>query len=350
MFDKAKLEALRAKYTGVKETEVAPAEFRKALSLVFGQDYRRAMPYAGLSSLLDMPYRPEAPDLPDFGGLEVAFVGVPMDLGVTNRAGARLGPRAVREVERIGPYNHALKVAPRGECRAADIGDVPLRSRFSLDESIEDIAAFYARIQKAGVRPLSVGGDHSITYPILQDLGQSRPVGLVHIDAHCDTMGEIDGSKFHHGGPFRQAVLAGALDSERTIQIGIRGPAEIFWGFSYESGMTVVHIEDVERMGIEGVVAKARGVVGDGPTYISFDVDGLDPAFTPGTGTPEAGGLTPREAQAILHGLKGIDIIGGDVVEIAPQYDPTSNTAMVGAQMLFEIFSLMVLGPHFART
>ena len=162
-------------------------------------------------------------------------------------------------------------------------------------------------------------------------------------------MGEIDGSKFHHGGPFRQAVLAGVLDPERTIQIGIRGPAEIFWGFSYESGMTVLHIEEVDRMGIDAVVAKAREVVGDGPTYISFDVDGLDPAYTPGTGTPEAGGLTPREAQAILRGLKGIDIIGGDVVEVAPQYDPTSNTAMVGAQMLFEIFSLMVLGPRLKR-
>ena len=175
------------------------------------------------------------------------------------------------------------------------------------------------------MRPLSVGGDHSVTYPILKALGAEPPVGLVHIDAHCDTMGEIDGSKFHHGGPFRQAVLAGALDPERTIQIGIRGPAEVFWGFSYDSGMTVLHIEDVDRLGIDGVVAKAREVVGDGPTYISFDVDGLDPAFAPGTGTPEAGGLTPREAQAILHGLKGLDIIGGDVVEVAPQYDPTSQ-------------------------
>ena len=296
--------------------------------------------------MLDLPYRPEAPDLPDFGGLDIALVGVPMDLGVTNRAGARFGPRAVRDIERIGPYNHALGVVPKAECEAADIGDVPMRSRFSLDSCIEDIEAFYGRIQAAGVRPLSVGGDHSITYPILKALGHERPVGLVHIDAHCDTMGEIDGSKFHHGGPFRQAVLAGVLDPERTIQIGIRGPAEIFWGFSYESGMTVLHIEDVDRIGIDGVVEKAREVVGDGPTYISFDVDGLDPAFTPGTGTPEAGGLTPREAQAILHGLKGIDIIGGDVVEVAPQYDPTTNTAMVGAQMLFEIFSLMVLAPN----
>jgi agmatinase len=303
------------------------------------------MPFAGISTLLDLPHRPEAPDLPDFGGLDIALVGVPMDLGVTNRAGARLGPRAVRDIERIGPYNHRLGVVPRAECKAADIGDVPMRSRFSLDSCIEDIEAFYRRIRAAGVRPLSVGGDHSITYPILKALGHERPVGLVHIDAHCDTMGEIDGSKFHHGGPFRQAVLAGVLDPERTVQIGIRGPAEIFWGFSYESGMTVLHIEDVDRIGIDAVVAKAREVVGDGPTYISFDVDGVDPAFTPGTGTPEAGGLTPREAQAILHGLKGIDVIGGDVVEVAPQYDPTTNTAMLGAQMLFEIFSLMVLAP-----
>jgi guanidinopropionase len=349
MFDKAKLEALRAKYEGARETDVAPEDFRKALALVFGSRYQRAMPFAGVSTLLDLPFRPDAPDLPDFGGLDIALVGVPMDLGVTNRAGARFGPRAVRDIERIGPYNHALRVVPKAECQAADIGDVPMRSRFSLDDCIEDIEAFYTRIRTAGVRPLSVGGDHSITYPILKALGRDRPVGLVHIDAHCDTMGAIDGSKFHHGGPFRQAVLAGTLDPERTIQIGIRGPAEIFWGFSYDSGMTVLHIDEVDRLGVEAVAAKARAVVGDGPTYISFDVDGLDPAFTPGTGTPEAGGLTPREAQAILRGLKGIDIIGGDVVEVAPQYDPTSNTAMVGAQMLFEIFSLMTLGPRSAH-
>jgi agmatinase len=349
MFDEAKLKALRAKYEGVRETEVAPDRFKGPLSLVFGNLYRRAMPFAGISTLLDLPYRPQAPDLPDFGGLDIALIGVPMDLGVTNRPGARFGPRAVRDVERIGPYHHALGVAPGAECAAADIGDVPLRSRYSLDTSIADIGSFYALIQAAGVRPLSVGGDHSVTGPILKALAAERPVGLVHIDAHCDTMGEIDGSKFHHGGPFRQAVLAGALDPERTVQIGIRGPAEIFWGFSYDSGMTVLHIEDVDRLGMAGVVAAARRVVGDGPTYVSFDVDGLDPAFAPGTGTPEPGGLTPREAQAILRGLAGLDIVGGDVVEIAPQYDPTGNTAMIGAQILFEIFSLTVLGPRFKR-
>jgi agmatinase len=349
MFDKAKLEALRAKYQDSKETDTAPEGFRQALSLVFGSAYRRPMPYAGVPTLLDEPYRPDAPDHPDFAGLDVALIGVPMDLGVTNRPGARFGPRAVREIERIGPYNHALAITPRGSCNVADIGDVPMRSRYSLDQSIEDIALFYERVRRAGVRPVSVGGDHSVTYPILKALGAERPLGLVHIDAHCDTMGAVDGSKFHHGGPFRQAVLVGALDPERTIQIGIRGPAEIYWGFSYDSGMTVLHTEDVDRLGIPAVVEQARRVVSDGPTYISFDVDGLDPAFTPGTGTPEAGGLTPREAQAILHGLAGLDIVGGDVVEVAPQYDPTTNTAMVGAQLLFEIFSLVTLGRNFRR-
>lgn len=349
MFGKEKLEALRVKYADSKASDVFDPEFKKVVSLVFKSHERRKLPYADVSTLLDAPYRPDAANDPAFGGLDVALLGVPMDLGVTNRSGARLGPRAVRAVERIGPYNHGLKVVPLAECKIADIGDVPMRSRFSLENCIEDIAAFYARIHAAGVRPLSVGGDHSITYPILKALGHERPVGLVHIDAHCDTGGEYDGSKFNHGGPFRLAVLDGVLDPERTIQIGIRGSAEFIWEFSYDSGMTVLHIEDVVRMGPEGVIRKALEVVGDGPTYISFDVDGLDPAYAPGTGTPEAGGITPREAQLILRGLKGIDVVGGDVVEVAPQYDPTSNTAMVGAQMLFEILSLMVLGPRFGR-
>jgi guanidinopropionase len=350
VFDKSRLEALRKKYADAKGNEVSDPEFRKVASIAFkSREGQRRLPYSGVSTFLDAPYLPEAGERVDFANLDVALIGVPMDLGVTNRSGARLGPRAVRSVERIGPYNHALKLVPFAECRAADIGDVPLRSRYSLEKCIEDIAAFYTKVETAGVRPLSVGGDHSITYPILKGLGGKRPVGLVHFDAHCDTGGEHDGSKFHHGGPFRQAVLDGVLDPERTIQIGIRGPAEFLWEFSYDSGMTVIHIEDLPKLGLEGVIAKARAVVGDGPTYISFDVDGLDPVYAPGTGTPEAGGLTPREAQAILRGLKGIDVIGGDVVEVAPQYDPTSNTAMVGAQLLFEILCLTVLGKNFKR-
>jgi guanidinopropionase len=168
---------------------------------------------------------------------------------------------------------------------------------------------------------------------------------MVHIDAHCDTSGPYEMTKFHHGGPFRQAVLDGVLDPKRVVQIGIRGSAEYLWEFSYDSGMTVIHAEEVERLGIEAIVRAARKVVDDGPTYLTFDVDSLDPAFAPGTGTPEVGGLTTREAQAILRGLKGINLVGGDVVEVAPQYDATTNTAQAGAQMLFEIASLMVFSP-----
>jgi len=215
--------------------------------------------------------------------------------------------------------------------------------KFNLEMCMEDIAAHYSGLRAAGVRPLSVGGDHSVTYPILKALGADEPLGCVHIDAHCDTGGEYDHSKFHHGGPFRTAVLDGVLDPDRTIQIGIRGNSEFMWEFSYESGMTVVHIEDFQRMGVDAVVEKARSVVGGGPVYVTFDVDGLDPSFAPGTGTPEIGGLTPREALALLHGLSGLNVIGGDVVEIAPQYDATTNTAHVGAQLLFEILSLMTL-------
>ena len=153
----------------------------------------------------------------------------------------------------------------------------------------------------------------------------------------------MEGSRFHHGGPFRQAVLDGVLDPERTIQIGIRGSAEMLYEFSYVSGMTVIHAEEVDTMGLAAVIAKARAVIGDGPFYLSFDVDALDPAYTPGTGTPEVGGLTPREAQHILRGLAGLDLIGGDVVEVAPQYDATTVTAQIGAMMAFEIVSLLAL-------
>jgi agmatinase len=238
-----------------------------------------------------------------------------------------------------------LRCAPVQQLRIADIGDVPLRSRYSLDMCQEDIAAWFARLVEAGVAPLAVGGDHSISQSILKAVGGKRPVGMVHIDAHCDTGGPFDHSKFHHGGPFRNAVLDGVLDPERTIQIGIRGAAEYLWEFSYESGMTVIHAEEMPHLGMPAVIDKARAVVGDGPVYVSFDIDSLDPAFAPGTGTPEIGGPSTREILELLRGLKGLDIVGGDVVEVAPQYDATNNTAHAGAQVLFELASLMVFSP-----
>jgi agmatinase len=340
--DMTKLEALRRRYADATGGDIDDPDFRKAASQQFSESDRRKWPFADPATFLGASFRPDAAASPGFGGLDVALVGVPMDLGVTNRAGARLGPRAVRSVERIGPYEHVLRMTPGADAAIADIGDVPFRSRFSLESCHEDIESFFDGIVAAGVTPLAVGGDHSISRAILRSLGRSRPVAMVHIDAHCDTGGVYEGSKFHHGGPFRQAVLDGVLDPERTIQIGIRGGAEYLWEFSYASGMTVIHGEEVPHLGIGAIAERARRVVGDGPVYISFDIDSLDPGFAPGTGTPEVGGLTPREVLELLRGLIGLDVIGGDVVEVAPQYDATSNTAQAGAQVLFELLCLSV--------
>ena len=340
--DPKKLDALRGRYGAAKGGDIFDPHFADVAKRVFSAPEKRAWPFAGVPTLLAAPYRPHS-EKGAFAGLDAVLVGVPMDLGVTNRAGTRLGPKALRNVERIGPYEHALRLAPATKLRFADIGDVPMQSRFSLDRCHADIEEFYRTIAAAGVVPLSVGGDHSITLPILKALGADRPVGMVHIDAHCDTSGPYEGAKFHHGGPFRQAVLDGVLDPERTVQIGIRGSAEWLWEFSTESGMTVIHAEEIDTLGLAAVIAKARAVVGDGPAYVSFDIDSIDPGFAPGTGTPEVGGLTPREALAIVRGLKGLDVVGGDVVEVAPQYDATTATAQIGAQMLFEILCLVAL-------
>ena len=332
--DEKKLQALKDRFES-DPGRIDDSRFRRVADYQFTASDQRRMPFAGMPTLLD------APCSESLEGLDVALIGVPMDLGVTNRPGARFGPRALRSIERVGPYHHALDVIPFSTLRCADIGDVPFRSRYDLMACIDDIEVFYRGVVDAGVRPLSVGGDHSVTHPILKAVGQAAPVGCIHIDAHCDTSGEFEGAKFQHGAPFRHAVLDGVLDPERTIQIGIRGSAEYLWEFSYESGMTVIHSEDFARLGVEAVIARARRVVGDGPVYVSLDVDGLDPAFAPGTGTPEIGGLTPREVQALFRGCADLNIVGGDVVEVAPQYDATTNTAQVGAQMLFEILSMM---------
>src|SRR3984885_7254587 len=200
--DRAKLAALRARYVDGGVFDATDPVLRAAAAGVKTPGGQRRAPYAGMPTFLDLPA------VEDAAGLDVAVIGVPMDLGVTNRPGARFGPRAGRSIERIGPYHPTFRGVPKSAVRAADVGDVPFRSRYSLEQSLQDIENYYAALKEQGVRPLSVGGDHSITYPILKALGKDAPVGLVHIDAHCDTMGVYDGSKFHHGGPFRLAVLA----------------------------------------------------------------------------------------------------------------------------------------------
>jgi agmatinase len=339
------LARLREKYSAAGAQGIHDPKFRRVADRIFSASGTRKAPYAGISTLLDAPLREVDASNPDFSGLQAALVGVPMDLGVTNRSGARFGPRAIRAVERIGPYNHVLDCAPVFELAVADVGDVPFRSRYNLEMSQEDITAFFSKIVAAGVAPLAAGGDHSISHSILRAVGAGAPVGMIHIDAHCDTSGPFDHTKFHHGGPFRNAVLDGVLDPRRTIQIGIRGPAEYLWEFSHDAGMTVIHAEEMPHLGIAEIARRARAVVGEGPVYLSFDIDSLDPAFAPGTGTPEIGGPSTREVMELLRALKGVNLVGGDVVEVAPQYDATTNTAQAGAQMLFEILSLMVFSP-----
>ncbi|QDG75354.1 agmatinase [Labrenzia sp. PHM005] len=346
--DKDKLAAIRAKFGGDNESTIYDPTFKAVADKLFDPSGTRVAPYAGIPTFLDLPFRTVDWSDPDFSDLDVALIGAPMDLGITNRNGCRFGPRAIRAIERVGPFNHVLECMPGSDLRAEDIGDVPFRSRFDLVKSHEDIEAAIAKLVTAGVVPLSIGGDHSISLPILKALGRDEPVGMIHIDAHCDTSGPFDGSRFHHGGPFRQAVLEGVLDPDRTIQIGIRGSSDYLWEFSKDTGMSVIHAEEISKLGCEKIAELAREKVGDGPVYLSFDIDSLDPAYAPGTGTPEIGGLTTREAQEILRALKGINLIGGDVVEVAPQYDSTTNTAHAGAQMLFEILSLMVFSPSVA--
>lgn len=348
-FSQEKLDELRQLFGSSDGGTMVSPSFRKIAEKIFSEGGRRPAPYAGHPTLLDAPaVLPKQLDtaLP---GLQVALYGMPMDLAVTNRNGSRFGPRALRSIERVGPYNDALECAPVHEMQVADIGDVPFRSRFDLAMSHKDIEDFVTAIHAAGVLPLGVGGDHSVSLPILRALGRDRPVGLIQIDAHCDTGGPYEGERFHHGGPFRQAVLEGVLDPTRTIQIGIRGSAEYIWEFSHLSGMTVVHARDIAELGLKAVIERAREVVGVGPTYFSFDIDSLDPAFAPGTGTPEVGGLTTREALSLIRGMRGINLIGGDVVEVAPAYDSTTNTAQNGAQMLFEILSLMMFSPSLGQ-
>lgn len=301
--------------------------------------------YTGLPTFMRAPYAES-----DWSGVDIGLIGVPYDGGVTNRPGARHGPREVRNQSSLmRRVNQATGICPYELARIADLGDAVVERPFVLTEAHEQIEAFFERVAAAGIVPLSVGGDHSISLPILRVLGRGRPVGMVHIDAHCDTGDDYLGSRFHHGAPFRRAVEAGVLDPKRTVQIGIRGGINDrdVWDFSRASGMRVIYMHEIPALGIEAVIAEARRVVGDGPVYLSFDIDGIDPAFAPGTGTPEIGGFTSLEAQRLVRGLSGLDVIGGDMVEVSPPFDPSGVTALTGATILFE--QLCVIAEAVAR-
>ena len=274
---------------------------------------------------------------------DIGLIGVPFDGGVTNRTGARHGPRAVRDQSTLLRRINATGVAPFANLRVRDLGDCWIERPYELQGALDEIAAYYAQVVSAGIVPLSVGGDHSVSWPILRAIAASGPIGMVHIDAHCDTGDDYMGSRFHHGAPFRRAVDDGLLDPARVIQIGIRGTTNDpdMWGFSQRSGMRVLGMDEFQDKGWQFAAQEARRIVGDRPAYLTFDIDSLDPAEAPGTGTPEAGGIRTIEALRLLRALRGLDFVGGDLVEVAPSFDPGTITAFNAASILFEILCLL---------
>ena len=296
--------------------------------------------FAGLASFMRLPVR--ALDSAD--GVEIGLVGIPFDGATTNRPGARLGPRGVREASTgTRMINHATGIAPYALAACADLGDVPVNPIDAV-ETCRRIEGFFAGLRGRGIVPFAVGGDHLVTYPILRALGQARPLGLVHIDAHSDTDdAQYDGTRLTHGTPFRRAVEDGVLDPHRCVQIGIRGSMDVSderdWACA--QGIRIVTMEEAIARGLPEVVAEARAIIGAGPAYLSFDIDALDPAYAPGTGTPEIGGFTSREALYLVRALRGLDLVGADLVEVAPPLDPSGVTALAGGQLAFEILCLL---------
>ncbi|XP_036603146.1 agmatinase, mitochondrial [Trichosurus vulpecula] len=277
-------------------------------------------------------------------GLDAAFVGVPLDIGTSNRPGTRFGPRRIREesvlLRTVNPSTGAL---PFQSLSVADIGDVDV-NLYNLPDSCRLIREAYQRIAEAGCIPLTLGGDHTITYPILQALAEKHgPVGLLHVDAHTDTADKALGEKLYHGTPFRRCVEEGLLDCKRVVQIGIRGSSMTLNPYKYnrDQGFRVVLAEDCWLKSLVPLMGEVRQQMGDKPIYISFDIDALDPAYAPGTGTPEIAGLTPSQALEIIRGCQGLNVVGCDLVEVAPIYDPSGNTALLAANLLFEMLCVL---------
>jgi guanidinopropionase len=276
-------------------------------------------------------------------GIDIAMAGVPFDLGTSFRIGSRFGPAAVREQSRhIRLIHPTLKFSPFEICRVADVGDAPVNS-FSIPKSLSLIESFFRIIHSANSIPLAVGGDHTITLPILRAVARDGPIGLVHFDAHSDTLDQIQGERFCNGTPFRRAVEEGLVDPKRCIQIGIR--ETLFSADDHDwaknAGITMVHMDALYSRAIPDVTRQIRHIVGEQPTYLSLDIDVMDPSVAPGTGAVEPGGFQVREMQQMLDGLLGVDFIGADLPEVSPLYDEAGRTARVAANFVFDMLCLL---------
>ncbi len=294
--------------------------------------------FGGHASMMRLPIQKTA------AGLDACFVGVPFDIGTSNRTGSRFGPRQIRaESCLIRPYNMATRAAPFDSLQVADIGDVAINT-FNLAASIEIIEAAYDEILDHACIPITLGGDHTITLPILRAINKVHgPVGVVHIDAHADINDTMFGEPVAHGTPFRRAIEEGLITPTRMVQIGLRatGYAADDFDWPRSQGVRVVEAEECWYKSLAPLMAEVREQLGQGPVYLTFDIDGLDPAFAPGTGTPEIGGLTIQQGLEIIRGCRGLEIIGADLVEVSPPYDPTGNTSLTAANLLFEMLCVL---------
>ncbi|KRO98247.1 MAG: agmatinase [SAR86 cluster bacterium BACL1 MAG-120813-bin36] len=300
--------------------------------------------FAGMSTFMRLPHLEL--DNPLVDKTDIAIVGVPFDGGTSNRAGPRHGPRQLRDLSTMIRTTHPRSgVNPFKMVNCADLGDAPVNP-IDLMQSLDLITDFYNQLTDKGIVPLTAGGDHLISFPILRSLGRDGPVGMIHFDAHTDMNDSYFGnSKYTHGTPFRRAIEQGFLDPKRTIQIGIRGvkyeSTDFDWALS--QGVRIIEIDEFFDRGVDSIMKEAREIVGDGKTYVSFDIDGIDPSYAPGTGTPEIGGYSTYEAQKMLRALDGLNLIGADLVEVSPPFDPSGGTAWVGVSLMFEM--LCVLAP-----
>jgi guanidinopropionase len=294
--------------------------------------------FSGISTFMRTRVHDISPDI------DIALVGVPFDIGVNYRAGARQGPSSVREASRLIRRVHPTSsIAPYDICNVADVGDAPVNP-IDLGKSMAAIEAFYAGIAKAGATPLSIGGDHTVPLPILRGIvKRGAPVGVVQFDAHPDTLDSLADTKINHATTFRRGVEEGLIDPKRTIQIGLRGSRfssdDIAWG--QRAGFTCITFDDYEDMGRAAAIKEIARVAGTGPTYVTIDIDGLDPAYCIGTGVPEIGGFTPRDMQVMLRSLRGLNLVGADICEVAPCYDPTGMTSVVAANLMFELLCVL---------
>ena len=298
--------------------------------------------FAGVPTFMRLPHVPlEDPRLSD---VQVGLIGVPWDSGTTNRSGPRHGPRQLRDLSTmIRAQNGATGVRPFELVNCADLGDVP-PNPISIEDGLARVTAFYERVRDAGVIPLTAGGDHLCSLPILRALGKAAPLGMIHFDSHTDLFKDyFGGMKYTHGTPFRRAIEEGLLDPKRVVQIGIRGTTydSEDRDFADSVGVRVIPIEEFHDRGPVDVMREAKEIVGDAPAYVSYDIDFVDPAFAPGTGTPEIGGPTSWQALLVARLLDGVDIAGADLVEVSPPFDPSGNTAFLGVSIMFEMLCNM---------